>query len=82
MRCVLLLALASTALAGCLEVDQYPRYVEGAYAGKPDALPAQAHFHGDRLAWNAAIIDRNHKQNEYDRAPPPGNAKPPEAGPR
>ena len=75
----LLLFLASIALAGCLEVDQYPRYADGAYAGKPDALPPQAHFHGDRLAWNAAIVDRNHRQDEYERARPSGQEGHPEA---
>lgn len=66
------LALAAlVALAGCLEVEQYPRWVDGAYDGKPDPLRAQAHFHGDRLAWNAAITNRNHLQNEYLRTEPP-----------
>ena len=65
--------LAAALLAGCIEVEQYPRYRNGAYDGKPDMLPAQAQFHGDRLAWNAAIIDRNHEQNEYRRDPPPDN---------
>lgn len=56
-------------LGGCLEVEQHPPWVRGEYNGKPDNLPEQAYFHNDRLAWNAAIIDRNHDQNEYIRAP-------------
>lgn len=63
-------ALLATQLCGCLEVDQNPPYVNGAYAGKRDNLPAQARFHGDKLAWNAAISDRNLGQNEYNRAKP------------
>ncbi|HEY4542983.1 MAG TPA: hypothetical protein VIG66_11490 [Noviherbaspirillum sp.] len=54
-------------LAGCLEIDQYPAWRNGAYDGKPDNLPSQANYHGDRLAWNAQINDRNHLQNEYVR---------------
>ncbi len=57
-------------LAGCLEVDQYPVWRAGAYNGKPDNLAQQAHFHGDKLAWNAAISNRNHLQNEYRRTHP------------
>lgn len=64
-----LLLLAALLLGGCLEVDQHPGWVDGAYAGKPDQLPQDLHFHGSRLAWNAAITDRNHLQNEYLRAP-------------
>jgi hypothetical protein len=44
--------------------------VHGQYAGKPDNLPFQVKFHNDRLAWFAAIQDRNLKQNEYNRANP------------
>jgi hypothetical protein len=54
-------------LGGCLEVDQHPPWVHGQYNGKPDNLPFQVHFHNDRLAWAAAIADRNHLQNEYER---------------
>jgi hypothetical protein len=57
-------------LAGCLEVEQHPAWRDGAYNNKPDNLPEQAYFHGDRLAWNAAITDRNHLQNEYRRTRP------------
>lgn len=55
------------ALAGCLEVEQHPGWKAGEYNGKPDDLPQQRYFHGDRLGWNAAITNRNHLQNEYER---------------
>ncbi|GAC1410045.1 MAG: hypothetical protein NVSMB6_10310 [Burkholderiaceae bacterium] len=58
------------ALSGCLEVEQHPAWLQGQYNGKPDNLPQQTHFHGDRLAWNAAIANRNHLQNEYERTVP------------
>jgi hypothetical protein len=61
------LALAACALGGCLEINQYPAWADGRYDGKPDDLPEQAHFGGDRLAWNAALTNRNHLQNEYGR---------------
>lgn len=70
MKTLVALALAAPLLAGCLEIDQHPGWVRGAYAGKPDNLPEQANFHGDRLAWNAAITNRNHRQNEYNRTTP------------
>jgi hypothetical protein len=54
-------------LSGCLEVEQHPLWVHGEYDGKPDNLPHQVHFHNDRLAWSAAIADRNRLQNEYDK---------------
>ncbi|WP_019142653.1 hypothetical protein [Noviherbaspirillum massiliense] len=57
-------------LCGCLEVEQHPSWVRGEYNGKPDNQPQQTSFHGDRLAWNAAITDRNYRQNEYRRAKP------------
>jgi hypothetical protein len=63
--------LVACALSGCLEVNQYPAWADGRYDGKPDALPEQAHFGGDRLAWNAAITNRNHLQNEYGRMDSP-----------
>jgi hypothetical protein len=44
--------------------------VQGEIRGKPDNLPQAAHFHGDRLAWMAAIWNRNQMQNEYVRANP------------
>lgn len=66
--CTLTLALAF--LGGCLEIDQYPAWKEGEYDGKQDNLPSQAHFSNDRLAWNAAIANRNHLQNEYGRTHP------------
>lgn len=67
------LALACVAvllLGGCLEVEQHPRWVDGAYDGKADSLPQERWYAGDRLAWNAAITDRNHLQNEYRRTTP------------
>lgn len=67
----LLIAALALPLAGCLEVDQYPAWKRGHYAGKADQMPYQVHFHGDRLAWNAAIQNRNIHQNEYNRARPP-----------
>jgi hypothetical protein len=58
-------------LAGCsLEVEQHPGWRNGQYNGKPDNLPQQAYYSNDRLAWNAAITDRNHLQNEYKRTNP------------
>jgi hypothetical protein len=62
--------LAPLMLSGCLEVEQHPAWRDGAYDGKPDPLPSQAWFHGDPLAWNARITDRNHLQDEYGRAKP------------
>ncbi len=66
MRAALVLA-ATVLLAGCLEVEQHPAWRDGAYDGKPDQLPQQAWFHGDRLSWYARIADRNRGQNEYVR---------------
>jgi hypothetical protein len=64
-------ALLPALLAGCsLEIDQYPGWQAGEYNGKPDNLPSDVYFHNDRLAWNAAITDRNHLQNEYMRTNP------------
>jgi hypothetical protein len=68
------LALAAAvllALSGCLEVDQYPAWAQGRYNGKVDELPAQAHFNGDRLAWNATLANRTRLQNEYGRMDQP-----------
>ena len=61
------IVLGAVLLAGCLEVNQYPPWRNGAYAGKPDALPDQRYFHGDALAWTAAITNRNWLQDEYRR---------------
>ena len=63
-------ALLTVLLSGCLEVDQHPQWVNGEYAGKRDSLPYQKHFHNDKGAWRAAITNRNHFQNEYERAMP------------
>jgi hypothetical protein len=57
-------------LCGCLEVKQHPKWVNGQYNGKPDNLPEQAYFHNDRLAWSAAISNRNQLENEYIRDHP------------
>jgi hypothetical protein len=65
-----LATLSVLLLSGCLEVEQHPGWIAGQYDGKPDNRPQQAYFHGDRLAWNAAIMDRNHLQNEYRRTDP------------
>jgi hypothetical protein len=62
-----LLACACLLLAGCLEVEQHPPWRNGRYAGKPDDLPQQALFHGDRLAWMGTVINRNWHQDEYLR---------------
>ena len=58
------------ALAGCLEVEQYPAWIKGEYAGKKDPRHFQTLFHNDKLSWNAAIVNRNNQQNEYNRANP------------
>jgi hypothetical protein len=63
-------ALAASLLSGCLEVEQHPAWIDGQYAGKRDDLQFQRNFHNDKLAWYAAISDRNQKQNEYNRANP------------
>jgi hypothetical protein len=57
-------------LCGCLEVAQQPPWVHGQFAGKRDNLPYQVRFHNDKLAWAAAIENRNRQQNEYLRAAP------------
>lgn len=62
-----LAGLMALSLCGCLEVDQHPKWAHGQYSGKPDNLPYQANFHNDRLSWQAAVNDRQNKQNEYNR---------------
>jgi hypothetical protein len=69
LRLIAALALP-LALAGCLEVDQHPGWIKGEYAGKEDPRHFQTLFHNDRLSWNAAIVNRNNQQNEYNRANP------------
>ncbi|WP_119155078.1 hypothetical protein [Caldimonas tepidiphila] len=64
------LAVLLPLLGGCLEVEQHPPWMNGQYDGKTDNMHHQVHFHNDRLAWNAAITDRNHLQNEYNRTNP------------
>lgn len=56
---------------GWLEVAQHPAWRDGRYDGKADQRVHQARFHGDRLAWQAAVTDRNLQQDEYRRARPP-----------
>jgi hypothetical protein len=70
-RIVLIAALPLVlALSGCLEVEQHPKWVKGEYAGKKDPRHYQTLFHNDKLSWNAAIVNRNNQQNEYNRANP------------
>ena len=65
----LLMTAMALSLTACLEVQQHPAWVHGAYDGKPDDMAPRRHYHGDRLAWNAAIDNRNRRQNEYNRMP-------------
>lgn len=67
---LLLSAALPLLLAGCLEVDQFPEWRRGEYAGKEDNRHYQVRFHNDRLAWWAHVQNRNSKQNEYNRANP------------
>ena len=72
MRRFAVAAVASTAvvlLAGCSET---PREVGKAYAGKQDTTPyASDPFNGDKSKWSATLAERNQRQNEYARIPPP-----------
>ena len=70
VRALVLPLLLPLALTGCLEAEQHPAWKEGAYAGKKDPRHYQTRFHGDRLSWMATIMNRNDKQNEYNRANP------------
>jgi hypothetical protein len=63
-------AVLAMLLSGCLEVEQHPAWIKGEYAGKPDNRSSQVSFHNDKMAWNAAISNRNQQQNEYHRANP------------
>jgi hypothetical protein len=63
-------AALAVMLSGCLEVEQHPGWVDGQYAGKRDNRSAQVKFHNDKMAWRAAVLDRNQIQNEYNRANP------------
>jgi hypothetical protein len=63
-------AVLAMLLSGCLEVEQHPAWIDGQYAGKPDNRSSQASFHNDKMAWNAAISNRNQHQNEYNRSNP------------
>jgi hypothetical protein len=71
MKTVRLIVMAGLALSltACLEVEQHPSWKQGYYNGKPDNMPFQRLYHGDRMAWNAAIDNRNRRQNEYNRMP-------------
>lgn len=62
--------LLPAVLSGCLEVKQHPAWKNGQYAAKHDDRQFQRLFHNDKLAWFAAISNRNSKQNEYNRANP------------
>jgi hypothetical protein len=62
-----LAGLMALSLCGCLEVQQHPTWAHGQYNGKPDNLQYQANFHNDPLYWQAALNDRQNKQNEYNR---------------
>lgn len=62
-----LAAVTVLLLAGCLEVEQHPPHVDGAYDGKPDALPEQRFFGGDTAVWQATRVARQQLQNEYNR---------------
>jgi hypothetical protein len=63
----LLLAGTAVLLTGCLEVEQHPTWRAGEYDGKPDDQHETRHFQNDKLAWHAAIINRNQHQDEYKR---------------
>jgi hypothetical protein len=69
-RAILLAVVLPLALSGCLEVSQHPHWKDGQIAGKHDDRQFQRLFHGDKLAWFAAISNRNQYQNEYNRANP------------
>lgn len=64
------LAVGLAMLGGCLEVEQYPQYVNGAYAGKMDDQAPARKFGNNRAAWEAAVATRTGLQNEYLRAKP------------
>lgn len=65
----LLLALPML-LGGCLEVDQYPAYAHGEYAGKKDDQAPARKFGNNQAAWQSAVETRTGFQNEYLRAKP------------
>ena len=69
-RNLTLLAALACLLCGCLEVEQHPAYVDGAYAGKRDNRVADVTFKGDNAAWKKAVDERNRGQNEYNRVHP------------
>ena len=66
---LIVMAVLALSLSACLEVEQHPPWKQGYYDGKRDNMPSQRLFHGDRLAWNAAIDNRNRHQDEYNRMP-------------
>ena len=57
-------------LGGCLEVDQFPAYAHGEYAGKKDDQAPVRKFGSNQAAWQAAVATRTNYQNEYLRAKP------------
>ncbi len=61
------IVLVAVLLAGCLEVNQFPPWRNGFYAGKPAIPQDERYFHGDELAWMAAITNRNWLQDEFGR---------------
>ncbi len=67
MKTLTLIASLLLLSACSLEVEQHPVWKDGEYNGKKDDLPQRAYFHNDPQAWNAAINNRNHLQNEYNR---------------
>jgi hypothetical protein len=67
---LVLVAGLSNLLGGCLEVEQHPAWKSGEYNGKPDLLQHQTYFHNDRLSWMGAIINRNLRQDEYNKMRP------------
>ena len=68
-RLLTLLSVAGLlALSACGESPQIVDYKQGKYQGKADTRPWEAPaFKGDKLAWEAALRNRNQSQNEYKR---------------
>lgn len=65
---LMIVALATLALAGCGERPQVINYKQGTYQGKPDTPAYQgAPFNGNKQQWDNAIETRMQSQNEYAR---------------
>ncbi len=68
MRRLLIIAAGATlvwGVAGCGEKPNVTVYKQGHYQGKPDTQPwDNAHFKGDKVAWESAIKKRTEGQNE------------------